>query len=218
MKKRLLVLLLVLLGCSSVSLVENWKNPDIAEFDANKVLVIGMTQSASARLDFENKLKKEFLKRGVKAERSIDLFEDEFTNTWRSEEELRTFETWLLDQNFDAILLTKVVGSETKQAFRKSILDLDEYYGRFRDDYIRHQEIYYDENYYEEFQVYHAETSLYCICEGEERSLIWRGAIDITDPKDVEKTVNDYVKLVVLALKEQNLILKSEDNNEITGL
>ena len=218
MKKRLLVLLLVLMGCSSVSLVENWKNPDIAEFDANKVLVIGMTQSASARLDFEDKLKREFLERGVEAERSIDLFEDEFTNTRRSEEELRTFETWLLNHNFEAILLTKVVGSETKQAFRKSILDLDEYYGRFRDDYIRHQEIYYDENYYEEFQVYHAETSLYCICEGEERSLIWRGAIDITDPKDVEKTVNDYVKLVVLALKEQNLIFKSEDKNEITGL
>jgi len=81
---------------------------------------------------------------------------------------------------------------------------------------IGHQGIYYDTNYYDNFTVYHAETSLYCICGGKERALIWRGSIDITDPKNIEKTVDDYVKLVVIAMEEQDLIFRKD--KDITGL
>ncbi len=218
MKRCWFLSLFLVMGCSSVSLVENWKTPDREEFMARKVLIVGMTQSETARTDFETKLKKEFLKKNVHAERSMDLFEDEFTQSERSEKELSAFEDWLADQGFDAILLTKVVGSETKRSFHRNILELDGYYGRFHEDYRNYQDIYYDKNYYDEFQVYHAETSLYCICKGEERSLIWRGAIDITDPVDVDTSINQYVKLVVLALEDQNFIFKQENSDEVTGL
>jgi hypothetical protein len=88
----------------------------------------------------------------------------------------------------------------------------------FNEDYRRHQNIYYDDEYYENYTVYNAETSLYCICTGKERSLIWRGSIDITDPKNIEKTIHDYVKLIVLVMKEQDLIFRKEYSNESTGL
>ena len=60
MKKIAPLLLLLCLGCSSASLVENWKNPDIVLFDAQKVLIVGMTQNQNARESFEAKLQKEF--------------------------------------------------------------------------------------------------------------------------------------------------------------
>ena len=97
MKKALLLLGLLLIGCSSTELVDSWKNPDIVIFDANKVLIVGMTSNAKAQEDFETKMKKQFTERGVEAMRSVDLFDVGFTNSARSEEELDEVEQSLLE-------------------------------------------------------------------------------------------------------------------------
>lgn len=210
MKKIFIVFSLLLMGCSSISLVENWKNPDIVLFNANKVLLVGMTQSEEAREHFESQLKKEFTSRNVEAWRSIDVFDLSLTNSRKTEKELDEVEQSLLDKDFDAILFTKITGSENRENFMKSISRWDDHQSRFNDDYLEHQGIYYDDNYYEKFTVYHAETTLYCICEGKERAMIWRGVIDITDPNNVEKAIKDYIKLVITALEEQDLIFTSQ--------
>ncbi|MEX0290976.1 MAG: hypothetical protein AB3N14_17870 [Flavobacteriaceae bacterium] len=214
MKKFILISLIALAGCSSVSLVENWKNPDIVLFDAHKVLIVGMTPNESARTSFETKLKQEFTKRDVEAMRSLDVFDISFTDTRKTEEELDEVEQSLLDKGFDAILFTKITGSEDRQSFMKTISKWDNYRGRFNDDYLGHQDIYYDEGYYDTFTVYHAQTTLYCICEGKERAMIWRGSIDITDPENIEKSVRDYIKLVVFSMEEQDLIFRKEKKEE----
>lgn len=217
MKKLMVLVILGIVGCSDTALVENWKNPDIVLFDAYKVLIVGMTHNEDLRVDFETKVKKEFDKRNVEAMRSIDVFDVSFTDSKKSEEELDNVERSLLDKGFDAIIFTKITGSEDRQTARQSIAEWNNYRGRFRDDYLGHQGIYYDADYYDKFTVYHAETSLYCICEGKERALIWRGSIDITDPKNIEKTVDDYVKLVVVAMEEQDLIFR-KNKDIVTGL
>jgi hypothetical protein len=217
MKRALIAVALLFMGCSSTELVDSWKDPDIVIFDASKVLVVGMTSNLKGQEDFETKMKRQFTKRGVEAMRSIDLFDVGFTDSERSEEELDEVEQSLLDKDFDAILFTKILGSEDKQTFRKSMADLDSYYGTFKEDYISHQDIYYDENYYDEYKVYRAETSLYCICVGKERQLIWRGIIDITDPSNIKNTVDDYIKLVVFALEEQDLIFHKEEDKEASS-
>lgn len=220
MKKLAVFLLLLTFSCSSTSLVENWKNPDIVLFDAQKVLIVGMTQNEKARKNFESSLQKEFKKRGVEAMRSLDVFDISFTNSKKTEKELDDVEESLLEKDFDAILFTKIIGFENKESFIKTIAKWDNYQGRFNDDYLNHQDIYYNEDYYDRFTVYHAETTLYCICEGKERAMIWRGSIDVTDPKNIDKTVQDYIKLVVVAMEEQDLIFRKEkqENNEVTGI
>ena len=117
MKKTILLFALLLAGCSSTSLVTNWKNPEYVIFHANKVLIVGMTQDQEARAKFETKLQKEFKKRKVESFRSIDLFDVEFTSSEKSEEELNEVEQQLLDKDFDAILFTKVIGSENRTPF-----------------------------------------------------------------------------------------------------
>jgi hypothetical protein len=214
MKKALILVALLSLGCSSTELVDNWKNPDIVIFDANKVLIVGMTSNSKAQKEFETKMKRHFSNRGVEAMRSLDVFDVKFTDSQRSEDELDDVEQSLLDKDFDAILFTKILGSENKETFRKDMADVDSYYDKFKDDYLSHQDIYYDENYYDEYKVYHAETSLYCICVGKERELIWRGIIDITDPSNIKNVIDDYIKLVVLAMEEQDLIFHKEADEE----
>lgn len=218
MKKLIILIILALLGCSSTSLVTNWKNPDIVLFDANKVLLVGMTSNEEARVQFETKLQDQFSNRNIESFRSIDLFDVEFTSSEKSEEELSEMEQQLLNKDFDAILFTKIIGSENKETFRKRMSKIDWSLNSFNEDYLEHQPIFYEEDYYEEFTIYHAETSLYCICVGKERELIWRGNIDITDPVNIDKTIDDYIKLVVFALKEQDLIFRKEHRDEVTSL
>jgi hypothetical protein len=218
MKKILLLPVIAFVGCSSVSLVENWKNPDIVLFDANKVLIVGMTQNQDVRKSFESNLKNEFDKRGVEAMKSQDVFDVHFTDSRKTEEELDAMEQSLLDKGFDAILFTKIIGSEDRQSFMTAISRWDNHQGRFNEDYIEHQGIYYDDGYYDTYKVYHAQTTLYCICEGKERSMIWRGSIDITESENIERSVKEYIKLVVIAMEEQDLIFRKENKNEITGL
>lgn len=220
MKKLAIVIVIFIFSCSSAELVENWKNPDIVIFNANKVLLVGMTNNDEVRLNFENKLKKEFDNRDIEAMRSLDVFDVNFTNAKRTDKELDAVEESLLDKGFDAILLTKITGSESRQSFRKTMSQLYKSNDGFNEDYRRHQDIYYDDEYYKSYTVYNAETSLYCICSGKERSLIWRGSIDVLDPQNIEKTVDDYVKLVVMAMEEQDLIFweEKEVDDEVTGL
>jgi len=208
--KYAMILLCLLSGCGSTQLVEQWKNPDIVIFDAYKVLIVGMTQNEGARKEFETRMKREFTRRGIEAERSIDLFDVAFTTTARTEEELNLVEQQLLDKDFDAILFTKVMGSENRQSFRKHISEFDHYYGKFRDDYLSNQRIYYDQDYYDSYKVYHAETALYCLCVGKERELIWRGAIDITEPENIGKTIDNYIKQVVDGMRENDIIFRKE--------
>ncbi|WP_291968058.1 hypothetical protein [Maribacter sp.] len=210
MKKFMVLFSLMLMGCSSISLVENWKNPDIVLFNANKVLIVGMAQDKNNRESFETKLQHEFSERGVEAWRSIDIFDLSLTDSRKTETELDNVEQSLLDKDFDAILLTKITGSENRESFVKSISRWDDHQSRFNDDYLEHQGIYYDDNYYEKFTVYHAETTLYCICEGKERAMIWRGIIEITEPDNIDKAMKDYVKMVIIAMEEQDLVFTSQ--------
>ncbi len=212
------VLVLLVSGCSSAELVENWKNPDIVIFDASKVLIVGLTHNEDARVEYETKLRDQFEARGVEAMRSIDVFDVDFTSAERSEEELSDVEQQLLDKDFDAILFSKIIGVENIENHRKLLTNIDRYTGGFEEDYINNQRIYYEPDEYGTFPVYHAETSLYCICPGKDMELIWRGGIDISDPVDIEETIDDYIKLVIMAMEDQDLIFRKKAKNEVTGL
>ncbi|MDF0707571.1 hypothetical protein [Flagellimonas okinawensis] len=208
MKSKLMAfgLILLLMGCSSTKLVGTWKNPDIVFFDAYQVLVVGMVQDDNARMEFETSFVNALKEQGIDAMRSMDLFDVEFTSSKRSEEELEEVEQQLLDKGFDAILFTKVVGTENRRTFREHINEVDKMFVRFTSDYLEHQNIYYDPEYYDSFNIYHAETSLYCICVGKEIELIWRGEVDVTEPDNVNKAIGSYIKLVTKSMGEQDVI------------
>lgn len=206
--KRLLflVLTLSLINCSTTQLVENWKNPDIDRYEPYKVLVVGLTSNIEARQKFEKQLKDELELRGTEAVMSLALFDPSFRTEKMTEEELKVLENNLINDGFDTILFTKVIGIEDKIAYKKNYDGYDETYRKFTEEYLMYQDIFYNPGYYDEYKVYHAETSMYCICPTKDRELIWKGYIDIIDPQSIEETVNDYVRLAIVVLEEQQLI------------
>lgn len=206
----LLLIIVLLSGCTSSELVENWKNPDIDTFEAQKVLVIGISPNDDNRKVFERKLVSELKKNGVRAIRSMDFFEKTFTVSPKTEEEIMALESQLIKEGVDAILLSKVLGVEDRITVVNAYRNLDKTFDSFREDYYQNQEIYQDEDYYEEYQIFHAESSLYCLCPDKDKELIWRGSIDVTEPENIKKAVNDYVKVLVWALKGQQLLILEE--------
>lgn len=195
-----------LISCSSTNIIENWKNPNIDSYEPHKVLIVGMTPNTEARLQFEKQIKEEYENRGIEATISLDLFKVTFTEEKKSEAELKQIENTLIENGYDTVLFTKIVGVEDKVAYYKNYGDNSDTYKKFNQDYLEHQDIYYNTDYYENYKVFHAETTLYCLCPTKDRELIWKGFIDITNPETVDKTVTDYVELLLFVLEEQNLI------------
>lgn len=206
---RLLSLMLVMLplGCSTVRLESSYKDPDTVLFTANKLLVVGLTQDARVRETFESRLQNIFNDQGIETMRSIDLFDVDFTASERSEAELDVVEQQLLEKDFDAILFTKVLGTETRTTLKRKIRELGESYEQFNEDYILHQGVYYDRAYYELATDYYVETSVYCICEGKERNLISRSVVLISEPRNTDRAVKEFIDLITEDLTNQQVLL-----------
>jgi len=202
------ILFSLLIGCSSTRLVNSWRNPDTSNFKTDKLLVVGIAQNINARSLFEEKLRSQFFLRDINAVKSLEVFEPDFTYSQKSEEDIKDEVKMIKDKGFDAVLVTAVKGVENKRVSEKEYYDVKYRFNRFRDYYYTYQDIYYQPNYYEEYKVYHVESSLYSITSDVERTLIWTGSIDIIDPSKVHNTVIDFVNRIIKSLEKERLIKK----------
>lgn len=203
-----LVSTLFLTSCLTTELVDSWKSPEIEVYNPTKVMIVGMTPNVKARTKFEQLMKNELELRGVEATMSLQLFDSTLRAEKMSQEEIKALENKLANEGFDTVLFTKVLGIEDKVAYKTNYYEYDKTYKKFKDDYLKFQDIYYNPEYYDEYQVFHAETSMYCICPTKDRELIWKGYIDILDINSIEKNIDDYVQLVFHMLEQENLIGK----------
>jgi len=203
----LILLIIFLSGCSSSKLVKEYKNPETYTFEANKVLIIGMTANIEVRRNFEKNVADALEHKNIIAAKSVDFFEKSFTNRKQTVEELNTLESLLLEAGFDAILLTKVTGQQTRVSIVDFYSNLEsEKYKRFNDYYYGNQDSFLNEDQ-EEYVVYITETSLYCICPEKERELLWQGNIEVTKSISNKKNINDFTKTLLKSLKDNDLLL-----------
>ncbi|HBC05714.1 MAG TPA: hypothetical protein PKH16_13350 [Aequorivita sp.] len=208
MQKLLVITIFVTLlsGCSSSRLVDEYINTEAPNFQANKVLVVGLTPDAVLQRQFEYSLSQALEAEGVITVKSVEYFESTFSENNQTEENLKSIENELLNAGFDAVLFSKVTGQESKVTIGQSYRNLAKSFESFSDYYNENRPVYGNEQI-EDYPVYNTETSLYCLCPGKERDLIWRGKIDIVNPPGAASTIRDYVKTIVQTLKRNNLLI-----------
>jgi hypothetical protein len=202
-----LFLFVGLSSCSSSKFVNQWKSPDFVSYEANKVLVIGITPDMSTRKMYEQSLVSSLAKNGVRAVKSIDFFEKFFSEAKKTQEQLNEIESQLMEAGFDTVLFSVVTGSENKVTAVQSFNDISKSMGGFMDYYYSNQHVFYREYNHDSYKIYHTESALYCICPGKDRELIWKGSVDIVNPQKLERSVSDYVKVLTKELKEQKLLI-----------
>ncbi|MBX2828283.1 MAG: hypothetical protein KTR22_08975 [Flavobacteriaceae bacterium] len=200
-------LLILFSSCSSSKLVDEWESPEALHFEANKVLVIGLAQDKELRMQFEKELATQLEREDVIAVRSIDFFETSFADEHKSETELNKIEQQLLDAGFDAILFSKIVGSEDKVSLMQALRNFDNSFNSFREDFYQSQDASQFKNEYQSYKVYQAQTNLYCICPEKERELLWSGTIDIVEGSKRDRNIKDYVKTLVQSLEDRKILI-----------
>lgn len=202
----IILLTLLLSGCGSTKLTQQYKNPDMGNYQANKVLIVGITADKYLRRTYEKEIVKSLEKEDVIAVKSIDFFEQSFTKKKRSLQQLNEIDKRLLAAGFDAILLTKVIDKVSRITLAESYRNFAANYQTFEKYYYGNQLIYFKEDM-EHYQIYITETSLYCICPGNDRELIWRGEIEVVDADKVNRNINSYINVFFKTLKENSMLL-----------
>jgi hypothetical protein len=209
MKKVILLLSVVLLSsCSSIRVVDSWKNDEVLSFKPQKILVLGVTDNLTARKIFESKLAEEFERRNISASESTEVFDGSFTNSEKTNDEIDRMEGQLKDKGFDAVIISVVKGVDENRNYSNGYYTVNYNWRRFGRYYYRYQNIYYNPGYYNEFKTYHVETSIYNVKEDDKKSLVWVGALDIVDPQNISDTVNEYVAKIVQQLEKEGVITK----------
>ncbi len=187
-------------------MIDSWVNKDYSGYIPKKVLVVGLTDNLTARKIFEEQLVLELKKKDIKAVESSDVFKTEFTSVWQTEDNIQNEVERLTDNGFDAILISAVKGVKEKVAYSSDIYRRDYYWRRFKPYYYMYQDIYIDPEYYERYNIYNIEATLYDLNEDNVKSLVWVASYDIVDPKAINATVKDYVKSIIKSLEDETII------------
>lgn len=193
-------------SCSSSRLVDQYINTESPNFQANKVLVVGLTPDGGLQRQFEYSLVLALEAENVIAVKSVDYFDEPVNDMDPSEENLANLKKQLMDAGFDAVLFSKVIGRESKVTMAQSYRNMSRSFQSFN-DYYSENKVVYNNQQLEDYPVYNTETSLYCLCPDKNRDLIWQGKIDIVDPPTVATTIRDYVNTLVRTLKKNNILI-----------
>ena len=196
----------ILLSCSSARINESWRNPEYVNYQPSKVLILGITPNLTARKIYEEKLKLAFVQKGIVANEGTTILKRSFTNLKQTEEDIEEQIDTLLKRGYDAILLSAVKGYENRITYRGELLRNDIRFNRFGPYYYFHQNVYFDDEIYQEYKVYHIEISLYDLTSNTEKSLVWVASYDVIDPKKIKATIKDCVNAIVSSLEEEGIL------------
>ena len=207
MKASIYILITVLfVSCSTAKVTDSWLNDTYKDYQPKKILIIGLTDNLTGRILFEEQLKTELINRGLDAIESYKVFKPKFTSLKQTEEDIEIEIKRLSKDGFDAVLISAVKGIDEKVSYSGDNFKTYYYWRRFGHYYYLVQDVYLQEGYYSKYKIYHIEASLYNIKENDDKSLVWVASYDVVDPKQINKTVTNYVKAVIKSLEENQVI------------
>jgi hypothetical protein len=212
---------LVLVSCSSIKVVDAWKNEPavINQFKEKNVFVIGRTADNTARIAFEEALTNQLRSRGIKATSSFTKVPKIFPNKEISEERVALMKSLLASEGYDAIVLTVI--KEKEQTTRTSSSGIyvgagyGSYYpGHYGNFYNYYASPYAYGNYYDSFggyvplgtttetyTNYVLETVAYNLGEADDNQLVAVVTTNLNDPKGAYKTADAYAEKIFQSLQ-----------------
>lgn len=201
-------IIVLITSCSSTRMTDSWKSSEYPTYQPKKTLIVGVTDNLTARKIFEQNLKKEFLSRGIDAVESYDEFENDFIKTKQTLEQIDQEVNRLINDGYDSILISAVKGVDEKISYSGNQFGMGYYWHPFRHYYFLYQDVYFEPGYYNQYTVYYIESSLYNLKANNDKSLVWVASYNIVDPKNINSTVNDYVKAIIRSLENEAIIPK----------
>ncbi|MDR6301578.1 hypothetical protein [Mesonia maritima] len=181
----------------------------------HKVLVLAMSQKTDLREQVENKLTKTLQENGISANGSLAFFGKEMETLPKTMDDWLPYIQQLKQENFDSVLITKIVGQEGKDAKNAIVRYYNEFFGSFKEDIMKNKDLYSEDEGFKDYYVHRVASNLYCICEqNQEEDLIWKLNVDIKQAFDSDYLVKEGLRLfskeLIKELKEQDLFVTNK--------
>src|SRR5690606_28847856 len=116
-------------------------------------------------------------------------------------------EQQLISDNFNAVIIARVISVENKENLIDYLSNLNRTYINFKNDYFENQSLNLENEETIDTKIFHTETGIYNISKGDMRDLIWRGRIDIVNPEKTKNAVKHYIHRLIQILKKEEIFL-----------
>lgn len=188
-----MLLALLLGGCAATSTVSVWQDETFTGPAFENLLVVGVSNKPRTRRIFETEFVKAVIAEGRNATASLTMI----PGTQKLSRE--SVKAVVADTGFDAVLVTRVVGVDT----RESYVAPEPYYRTYDGYYNTVYEYAYQPGYYHSYAVYHIETNVY---DAQSESLVWTMRSEAVAPDSVNEVVASLSRQIISRLKRDRHI------------
>ena len=122
-----------------------------------------------------------------------------------TENQLNLLEKKLLDEGYDAVLISKIIRVEKRVNLGESLARYTGNYRSFKSDYYSNQGIF-DQEEIGRSNIYHTQTSIYTLPKNRQRELLWEGAINLKNPRNLKNATDQYIELLISRLKWDGIL------------
>lgn len=204
MKTKLLLILIVvlILGCSSTKIVAVWKDQETEPEKYSKIAVIALSSSNIYRLSFENKIVEAINFEMKRAYSSMQMVPPMPKPT---EENREYVENYFTNGEYDAILTISLLDDkeDTRYVPGESYVIPRTFVNRFGRYYYTIYQRVNKPGYYENSRKIFLEANLYRVNDGR---LLWSAKTKTVDPSSLELISGDYSKTLVLQLRKDGYL------------
>jgi hypothetical protein len=209
------LLCVFLQNCSSVKVLDSWKNENASSAKNNNFLVVARTNNNQTRIAFENEIVNQMQQKGYKATASFAKFGNVSPEDKHSDETQKKLEKILENEGFDAVVVTVMkdyqehtrIQTDGGYTAGSTFYGYPSYYGGFYGYYYNPLSYYSPGVYVPEttttstYKVYVLETTFYNLKETEGNQLLAVVTTEIDDPESATKAAKENVKKMVASLQ-----------------
>jgi hypothetical protein len=185
-------------GCSSVSLIGTWMDPEVKSIEGKNIAIFCLTPRLDVRDRIETELSNAFQAKGVNAMRSLD-----FITPGKMDKEI--IEMILEKNGVTAVILVSLLDTQKETYYVPgSTSYYPSYYGR--PYYGYYGSVYtnvYDPGYYQTTTSYFLELNAYRLSD---EKLAYSAQSKTVDPSSLDKFAYDYARAIVADLVSKGVM------------
>ena len=197
---------LLLGGCAATQIVNQWSNPSYPTASFKRIIVIGVSKQPSIRRTFEDEVVARLKAAGTDAVAGYEFIPED-----GQVEESRLARA-VKQAGADAVITTRLVRIERQAEYIPRTYGPYGPYGPypgfgFYRWYSSAWAGFYEPPRLRYYDIYISETSLYDV---KSDRLVWSGLAKTTKLDDIRSEIQEFVDVVIAALREKNLLVKGK--------
>jgi hypothetical protein len=189
-------------NAKSTKIVTSWKNPNFTHSRFHNVMVVGMSDNAPVRADFEDALSAAMKEKSIEAIPGNTLL----LRPEGSKVDIEYIKDQIREHKIDAVIVSRLVSVKTETTYipGSTYMVPYPYYYSFYGYYSTLYPVVYSPDYLRTDKTVRIETNLYSTSTPQ-ADLVWTAISDTMNPNNVEKAIKAVVKEVVKQMAKDDV-------------